>query len=143
MRLGWWSRLKFEPRRHRMAINHRPLSGQLLPLAHPTKPSFERLVYSETCRMPYGSISAFADIKVQARVRQLLVAFLTFVPWQPACQVPPYAYAYFRPWAAFRLAVRQRLLPKHTGRANGQSASVARVESERAWPAQSKERRYT
>jgi hypothetical protein len=108
MRLGWWSRLKFEPRRHRMAINHRPLSGQLLPLAHPTKPSFERLVYSETCRMPYGSISAFADIKVQARVRQLLVAFLTFVPWQPACQVPPHAYACFRPWAAFRLAVRQK-----------------------------------
>jgi len=27
MRLGWWSRLKFEPGRRLMAINHRALSG--------------------------------------------------------------------------------------------------------------------
>jgi hypothetical protein len=29
MSLGWWSRLKFEPGRRLMAINHRALSGQL------------------------------------------------------------------------------------------------------------------
>ena len=42
MRLGWWSRLKFEPRRRRMAINHRSLSGHLRTLIHPVTRTFER-----------------------------------------------------------------------------------------------------
>jgi hypothetical protein len=42
MRLGWWSRPKFEPRRRRMAINHRSLSGHLRTLIHPVTRTFER-----------------------------------------------------------------------------------------------------
>jgi hypothetical protein len=46
MRLGWWSRLKFEPRRRRMAIDRRSLSGHLQPFAFALKWPFKRLLYS-------------------------------------------------------------------------------------------------
>jgi hypothetical protein len=46
-------------------------NGQLLPFAHATKPPFERLVHSETCRMPCGSISAKAAAGATIRQRRL------------------------------------------------------------------------
>lgn len=55
----------------------RPGYGQLLSLVHRTKPPFERLVHSETCRMFYGSISAGAAVGTDRVLRQQRGGLLT------------------------------------------------------------------
>jgi hypothetical protein len=61
--------------------------GQLLPFAHPTKRSLKRLIHSETCRMPYGSTSAYTDLQAQVSVRRLRDAFRTLASSQPRMMI--------------------------------------------------------
>jgi hypothetical protein len=67
-------RMRMDERRPPPPDQCRTGTGQSLPLAHATKPSFERLVHSETCPLLYGRISALAVLRKGRLYRRLTSA---------------------------------------------------------------------